>query len=158
MKCKYCGKKTAGSAAYCSTYCRQKGEAREQFGRKTRLPFIISLVLAVVAAGSPWQGSGCSPSRAAERAQTPSAMSGARCFSRWLSRSSCSGGNQPWSLSSSNRSCKTRGEYSRVRRPLNWRTRLPFMMLCGSALRKMVMHISSSLILRRRIRHSRSCR
>ena len=52
MKCKYCGKKTAGSAAYCSAYCREKGEAREQFGRNTRLPFIISLLLAVVAAAA----------------------------------------------------------------------------------------------------------
>ncbi len=50
MKCQYCGKKTVGSAVYCCAYCREKGEARERFGRKTRVPFAVMLVLAAVAA------------------------------------------------------------------------------------------------------------
>ncbi|MGI5893966.1 MAG: hypothetical protein ACOX6P_05160 [Candidatus Merdivicinus sp.] len=50
MKCGYCGKKTTGNAPYCSTYCRQKGEARVNFSQKTRIPFAVTQILALVGA------------------------------------------------------------------------------------------------------------
>ncbi len=49
MKCGYCGKQIKGTAEYCSAYCREKGEAGKNFARKTRLPFWIVQIIAIVA-------------------------------------------------------------------------------------------------------------
>lgn len=50
MKCGYCGKNIKGRSAYCSDYCRKKGEARQGFARKTRIPLAVFLIAAVVLA------------------------------------------------------------------------------------------------------------
>ena len=50
MKCGYCGKKVNGNARYCSEYCRKKGEAKENFARKTRIPLMVVLILSALAA------------------------------------------------------------------------------------------------------------
>lgn len=50
MKCGYCGKQTKGTAEYCSAYCREKGEAGKNFARKTRVPFWIVQIIAIVGA------------------------------------------------------------------------------------------------------------
>ena len=50
MKCGYCGKKVNGNARYCSEYCRKKGESKENFARKTRIPLLIVLILSSLAA------------------------------------------------------------------------------------------------------------
>lgn len=49
MKCGYCGKKVSGNASYCSEYCRKKGEAKERFAHKTRIPLWIILGLSIIA-------------------------------------------------------------------------------------------------------------